>query len=228
MVFPRDLEARGTGLPDFQTAVQSVTGTIAVVGSVRAIGSLQFVSVIGTLRRTGYVARLGTIRRVGTVRYLQAGSLGYVKRVGTIAQVGSIARVESIGTVRIIVAGQDVVTAVDVQARLRSGTAMRDRIPLGPGSSWMGSWQDVANYFTKTYAVRAAGSAAYFSIITGMMGSGVGGATGTFLGSVRIGVGSYKSYNFTEAFQFTRPHLKAVGANQEVRGSFSVMFARQT
>ena len=215
MVFPLTLTPKGTGLRDFATGVQQVQGSLGIYGargSIRAYGSIII---------AGYLAEVGTLRRVGTVRYVQAGSLGRVARVGTVG------RITSLGTVRNIVAGQDVMTAVDSQARLLSGTVLRDRRPLGPGSSWMGSWQSIANYRNKTYLVRSIGTAGSFAIIIGMTGSGIAGVTGTYYGPVRIGAGSFKSLSFRETYSFTRPYLQSMGASQNARGSFTVALTRQ-
>jgi len=132
------------------------------------------------------------------------------------------------GTVNVNIIAQGVMTAMDIQARYRPGTAMRDRQPLGPGSIWVGSWQDIENYQTKTYEVRAIGSASSFAVITGMMGTGVTGATGTYFGPTRIGAGSRASFSFREAHRYTRPYLQAMGGAENARGSYSVMMARQT
>lgn len=212
MVFPRSLIPKGTGVPDFQSKVQQVTGSLSVVGS------LQHIRTLGTVQ---YVREVGTLRNLGTMRYLRAGSLGRVERVGTVG------RITSLGTVRTRIAAQDITTAVDIQARLQSGTVMRDRRPLGPGSVWAGSWQDITDYFQKTYIARAIGSAGSLYIILGATGTGPTHATGT-LSSTRVGAGSYVPVSFTHAVQFTRPVLRAAGAAQNARGSFTVALARQT
>ena len=215
MVFPRTLTPKGTGLPDFSTGVQQVAGSLGVYGvrgSIRAYGSVVV---------AGYIAEIGTLRRVGTVRYVQAGSLGRVARVGTLG------RITSVGSIRNIVAGQDIMTAVDAQARLLSGTVMRDRRPLGPGSVWTGSWQSIANYRNKTYLARCIGTPGSFAIIIGMTGTGIANVTGTYYGPVRIGAGSFKSLSFRETYSYTRPYLQSMGAAQNARGSFTVALTRQ-
>lgn len=214
MVFPRSLTPKGTGLPDFATGVQQVAGSVAIYGakgSIRAYGSVV----------VNVASRIGTIGRVGTLRYVQAGSLGRVERVGTLG------RITSVGSVRNIVAGQDIMTAADIQARLLSGTVMRDRKALGPGSKWVGSWQNIANYRNKTYLVRCIGTPGSFAIITGMTGSGIAGVTGTYYGPVRVGAGSFKSLSFRETYSFTRPYLQSMGKQQNARGSFTVALTRQ-
>lgn len=170
MVFPRTLTPKGTGLRDFQRAVQSVTGSI---------------------------------------------------------QVGTVRRINSVGTVRNIVAGQLVMTGIDIQARYRPGTVMRDRRPLGQGSTWLGSWQDISNYRRKTYTFQSLGTPGSFAAIVGLVGSGVSGATGT-VHLRRIGRGSYGTYEFEGAFRYTRPWFRRGGGTFVAgRGTVTVAFARQ-
>lgn len=131
------------------------------------------------------------------------------------------------GTVQIKMIAQSVMTGVDIQARYRPGTAMRDRIPLGPGSAWIGSWQYIENYHIKTFQFQAFGTPGSVAVITGMMGTGVTGGTGTYYGPARVGAGSFVTASFREGLRYTRPYLQAAGASENARGSFTVMFARQ-
>jgi len=204
MVFPQSLTPRGTGLPDFQSGVQAVSGSLQVYGSINIANRL------GTV---GHIGSLGRVERVGTA--------GYLTRVGTVQ------RIQSVGTVRNIVAGQDILTGADVQARLLSGTVLRDRIPLGQGSTWIGSWQDIANYKRKTYVFRSPGTPGSFAAIVGATGSGVRSATGTIY-SRRIAQGSYGTYSFDDAFSFTRPWFRRSGGTFRAgRGSVTVALTRQ-
>lgn len=196
-------------------------GTLQKVGTVRYIqaGSLGRIERVGTIGRlmggafTGSIGRVGTLQKVGTIRYLQAGSLGRVERVGTIGHVPRVGTIRQVGRV-----GTAHVGTVPTEAFSRRGvyTAIRDRVRLGAGSVWLGSWQHVGSYEVKTFlfnvgniGTTGGGSVA---IMTGLQGTGVSGGVGTYFGPVRIGKGSYTPLTFTEAVRYARPWIRQHGA----------------
>jgi len=143
------------------------------------------------------------------------GALGTVLltvRVGTIGKVNRLGTVhyqERLGTV----GGRDF-----------SGVALRDQVPLGPGSIWAGGWQDIAPYLTKSFAVLSQGAGGSFSIVTGLVGTGLGGLTGTYYGPAWIAADNRVTKSFVEAMQYTRPVFRRSGAS---RGTVSVGLSKQ-
>lgn len=107
---------------------------------------------------------------------------------------------------------------------------VRDRVPLGPGSSWSGSWMAVSNFRIKTIGVQqldvrsAPGSGAgSLFLITGFRGTGIDGMTGTYNLS-RSPLGSFSTFSFTEAVAYMRTEFVQSGY---ARGSVSVMLNEQ-
>lgn len=113
----------------------------------------------------------------------------------------------------------------------QSVVKIRNRVPLGPGSSHTGSWQDVRGFYTKTFMLLSQGSstptgqsAGSFSIVTGMSGTGVNDLTGTYYGPVKIVAGSLTSFSTSEAMGFIRP---VFDRNDSHRGTVSVFLGLQ-
>ena len=196
------------------------------VGTLGRLGTVHYVERIGT------VQRLGTVKYLGTVRYLQAGSLGRVERLGTVARLTSqgsvgvpdVAYVRRLGTVRALGTVTRITSIGTQTARFISGLPIRDRIPLGPGSPWVGSWQDTGQFQTKTLMVLSKGAGGSLSIIAGMIGTGLAGFTGTYYGPAWIGNGSFTTKSWTEAIPYVRPLFRRSGAS---RGTVSVSLVRQ-
>lgn len=106
---------------------------------------------------------------------------------------------------------------------------VRDRVPLGPGSTWIGSWYPVSGFEVKTVQVTAKGSVGggggSFAIIAGMLGTGVRGATGTYYGPIRLFAGTFTTQSFTEAVKHVRIFVQHTGLR---RGTVTVTLGRQT
>ncbi len=97
------------------------------------------------------------------------------------------------------------------------GTIVRDRVPLGPGTVWQGSWQDVHGFRTKSLVVKSYGAGGSLAIVTGLTGTGAGGLTGTYYGPAHVG--TYSSSSFTEMLGYIKPVFTRSGAS---RGTVSV------
>jgi len=201
------LTTRGAGKPDysgrssedtldalrrkFVGSQQMWSGSVVVRGF---IGSIEYLHRLGT---THYVERMGTVGHVGSQPYL-----GYV---GT-------ARVRS-GSIRTTFAAQDIMVGVDQQARYYTGAIIRGSARLGKGTFWIGSWQGIGSFRTKSYFYRLSRGGS-IGVVVGMTGSGQADHTGTYYGPVRIGAGSLQTVSFTEAFGFARPFLVGGGTSR--------------
>ena len=174
---------------------QAYLGTVNRIGGGRlgTVGHLGTMPYLGTVNRVAYIPRLGTIGRLGTVPYL-----GTVNRIGG----GRLGSIGQIGTVPAGIAYQRFI-----------GTPARRPVHLGQGSTWVGSWQHVGSYHTKTFQVYGRGTPAgggigSLSLVTAVAGTGRF-KTGTYYGPSRIG--SYTSLSFTEAFRYVRPVFRKSG-----------------
>lgn len=126
-----------------------------------------------------------------------------------------------------------IVDAVSTLGRIGSisrgftGTVLRNAVPLGPGSVWMGSWRDVSATRSRLFAVRTLGGSpsglgGSLSLIMGVLGTGRSGMTGTFYGPVAIKRGSFTTLANTDAAQYLRVHFQQGGY---ARGSLSAGLA---
>lgn len=249
------LTAKGTGRPDFTTKSYGVgpdglpyamplstkgsqvktapprVGTVIYsqrMGTIGRIvsGSLAVKIVSGTVEVTVTWGTLTYAKRLGTVSYQKRlGTVGYVGRLGTVQyqpRLGSIGRLGRVGT------AHTGTVPILHKGREYSSVAIRDRVHLGQGSTWVGSWQHVGSYHIKTFSIWGRGSPAIgagsFAIIAGMIGTGVAGFTGTYYGPENIGAGSFTTKSFTEAVRYVRPYFKKSGTYS---GTISIGLSRQ-
>lgn len=179
---PGSITPKGTGYPDHR---RRLFGTVSVSvrgGSVDISGTIEHILAVGTLRYIGTVqrvGRIGTVQRIGTVRYIQAGSFGYAGQLGTL----------------------------NTRAQSRKSLLGTTRLHSASGSTYIGSWEEVSRYRTKTYGINASQGGSLF-IIGGMLGTGPSSLTGTAYRS-RIGAGTFVTNSFTEQFQFTRAIVRS-------------------
>ena len=198
-------------------------GTIGRLGTLAALGYVPRVGTIGrlgTVAQVSYAPRVGTVGRLGTVAQVtyipRMGSQGYQTRLGTLARAGTVSYV---GTVGRIVAG-----SITIAQRNWAGSVIWDRRHTARGSTYVGSWQYIAQRAVKTYQVRSSSSGTLF-IITGATGTGVANVTGTY-SSQRLGQGTLNSFSFTEVPAYTRP-IVFVGSVGSGKGTLSVALMRQ-
>jgi len=135
------------------------------------------------------------------------GTIAHVKRLGTLTYLSTLGTITSRGYAPI---------------------SLRDRVHLGQGSIWLGSWVDVGGYRTKTFSILGRGTpgggAGSFAIIAGMVGTGPGGFTGTYYGPALIGAGSFTTKSFSETMRYVRPYFRKSGTYS---GTVSVALGRQ-
>ena len=136
--------------------------------------------------------------------------------VGTVRYTGTIGRVHRVGS---IVGG-----SLTTSSRRWAGTQLWDRIHTGAGSTYLGSWQYVGNFYVKTVAVVSTQAGSLFMVV-GATGTGPTRLTGT-LTRVDLGQGTYHTASFTEALQYMRPIVR-VGSIGSGKGSLSVAVLRQ-
>ena len=190
-------------------------GTLGRLGTAHYVERIGTVEHLGTLMRVGSIGWLGTARWLGTVNRVVGGRLGTLGRVGTIHYVQRIGTIHHLGSVGRI--GTAHTGSVPVSLTHRHGvySAIRDRTRLGPGSTWVGSWQHIGSYNIKTsmFNIGNPGTSGggSLALITGVTGTGAGGGTGTYYGPVRIGKGTYNTFSFTEAFRYLRPWIRQHG-----------------
>ena len=189
-------------------------GTIAAIGtvlmtvSVRRIGTVDEVTSLGTLNRIAG-GRVGTLGRLGTVHY--------VERIGTISHIGSSPYVGTVNRIayssRVGTIGQAGTTQNVVRAGGFIGTAYRRAIHLGQGSTWVGSWQHIGSFRTKTFSVMGRGTPGGGGIGSVALMTAVSGTqrfkTGTYFGLVRVG--SYYPFSMTESIRYARVLVKKSG-----------------
>ena len=227
-----------------------IVGTLTRVGTVHyteRIGTQEYLGRVGTIAgvlggdigSVNYVRQIGTVNRVGTVSYVERlGTQAYLGRVGTIASqlggnIGTILNLAggNIGTLKTVQGGNIGTLAYSGTLGARNFTTVkiRDRQRMGPGSVWVGSWNDISKYLTKSFTIRGFGSqaaaAGSFSIIVGLAGTGVDGGTGTYYGPIAIAHGSFVTKSFTEAIGFARPYFQHSGT---YAGSVTIMLGLQT
>ena len=141
-----------------------------------------------------------------------------VSRLGTIGHLGTVSYIGTChtGTVPVIRQGLGFRSIV-----------MRDRVPLGPGSVWAGSWQHIGSFRQKTFFTKSVGASGSwgggsFSILSGLSSTGADGLVGTLYGYVRVG--TYYVKSFEDNVRFARPIFKRTGGG---RGTVSVGFSKQ-
>lgn len=139
--------------------------------------------------------------------------------------IGTIAALQ--GTIATTGGGGNVGTISNIGTVQRGGgvfTILRDQVPLGPGSQWTGSWQDVQGLGVKTVAMKITGTlsslghAGSMRVITGLSGTGAAGLTGTYV-QVRGPLGSWVTASSRESFRFIRPNVRMTGL---ARGTLTV------
>ena len=93
--------------------------------------------------------------------------------------------------------------------------SVRDRVRLGAGSSWIGSWQHIGSYESKTFGFNVGNTGTSgggsIGIVAGLTGTGVAGMTGTYLSPTRIGKGTVTFQVVTGAFRYVRPWVRQHG-----------------
>lgn len=112
-----------------------------------------------------------------------------------------------------------------ISSRVWAGTLMWDRRHAGKGSTYVGSWQNVSQFQTKTLAVLSSMAGSLFTVV-GALGTGVGGLTGTY-DRQDLSAGTYRMISFTEAVRFVKP-IVLVGSVGSGKGSLSLAVLRQT
>jgi len=176
------------------------------------IGTLGRLGTVHYQGRLGTVQSLGTVKYLGTVRYLQAGSLGRVEHLGT---VGRVSYLSKIGTVSRIGTAHAGTVPVELARRQFTATVVRDRVRLGPGSIWVGSWLHVGSYKTKTvkFDIGNPGTSGggSIAIVMGLAGTTQSGMTGTYYGPARIGKGTPTVISWAEAMRYARPWIRQHG-----------------
>mgnify|MGYP001605045082 FL=1 len=142
----------------------------------------------------------------------------YIPRLGTIGRVG---------TTQVNIAAQDIMVGVDVQARYLSPVTMRDQVPLGPGTPWLGSWQHVGSFAVFRFGVVSRGGGGSLAIIGGAAGTGAGGGVGTVYGADQV-MGSildlFPPPTADRLVRYARPWFRRTG---NTRGTVSVFLLRQ-
>lgn len=199
-------------------------GTIGRIGSIGRVGSMGYVARVGSVNyivRMGSVGRIGSQPYVGSVNRLGGGRVGSLGYLGSVRYVGSVNR---FGGGRIGSAA-NLTGSIYIQGQKFAGTVMRQNIGLGPGSTWVGSWQYIADWRNKTFAVRSLGgtNGGSLSLIAGLTGTTQTRLTGTYYGPARIGAGSFVTTSFTEHFQYIRPIVRMSGQR---RGTLYVGLSR--
>ena len=195
--------------------------------SLQKLGTLEKLNYVGTI---GRITSMGIIGQIGTVLLtVRIGTLGKVNRMGTLDEVTTLGTLQTVKYIRRLG------TAVsDLRGRSYIGTPLRDRVRLGAGSEWIGSWQAIGSYQVKTlmFNVGNPGTSGggSISLVTGMSGTGVGGGTGTYFGPVKIGKGTYTTVSLSEAIRWLRPHVRQHGAGPvpEHGGTVSVHLGLRT
>jgi len=177
--------------------------------SLQKLGTLEKLNYVGTI---GRIISMGIIGQIGTVLLtVRIGTLGKVNRMGTLDEVTTLGTLQTVRYVQRLGT-----VASDIKGKSFIGTPLRNRVRLGAGSEWVGSWQSIGSYEVKTikFHVGNPGTSGggSVSLITGMTGTGISGGTGTYFGPVRIGKGTYTTLSFTEAMRFLRPQVRQHGA----------------
>ena len=117
----------------------------------------------GSLHYTGTIGEVRRVNRIGTLPYIgRVGTLPYVGRVGTQPYVGRV------GTL----------------PRIVGATPIRNLVPLGPGTTWVGSWQHVGSWPAWAFAIRSIKGGGSFAILGGAVGTST--AEGTVYGFEQV------------------------------------------
>ncbi len=197
-------------------------------GSLSYIGTINRINALGTILLTVHAGTLDKVNRVGTQKWLgtvnrvnRIGTINYINRIGTVGHIGSgpwigsvgrVMYVAKMGTVGRIGTAHTGTVPVELARRQFIGTVMRDRVRLGPGSVWVGSWLHIGSYKTKTvkFDVGNPGTSGGGSIalIMGLTGTTQSRMTGTYYGPVRIGKGSLTVISWAEAMRYVRPWVR--------------------
>lgn len=198
-------------------------GTIKRIGSLGRIGSIGDVAYVNRMGTLGYIGRTGTIQNVGTLNIVN-----YTRRIGTVPRIGSV---RYIGTVNRLGGGYlgtvgrigtaHVGTVSTIQKGMELTTRSLRYSALAEGSTWVGSWQHVGSFRTKTIHISGRGTPMGGGIGSMAIVAGLHGTerwrTGTYLGLVRIGSPSW--FSFTESIRYVRPVVRKSGT---YRGTISV------
>ncbi len=161
----------------------------------------------GSITATGVGGR-DNWRNIGSVSHInrleRMGSIDTIGRIGTLNKIGSIDYIARIGSLS-YQAALGTVNGLAFSPKRLLGT---NSVHTATGSTYTGSWEDIAKYRTKTYQVFSSMGGS-LHIVTGAVGTGPStGFTGTAY-KLRIGAGSAASASFTESFSFARANIRS-------------------
>ena len=127
--------------------------------SLQLMGTIERVRYVGTIGRFNRMGTIQNVQRVGTQQYL-----GTVNRLGggRLGSIGYLGTARYLGTVNRVGA---------VQESIFSPVSIRDKVPLGPGSVWGGSWQHVGSYSRWAFAMLSRGGGGSFAVVGGALGT---------------------------------------------------------
>ena len=116
------------------------------------------------------------------------------------------------------------VRIIGTLGRARPTTAKRllgtNSLHTAVGSHYVGSWEDVSPFLTKTYAILSSKHGSLF-LVTGALGTHQQGLTGTTY-RVQLGAGSMQATSFTDAFQWARPIVR-IGSTGSGKGTLRLV-----
>ena len=220
-----------------------LTVRVGTVGKVNRIGTMDEVTYIGTLNRVSggrigtlgrlgtlhYSERVGTVQRLGTLSYVGTiGRVVYQPRLGTIAHAGTMGYLGTVSKISRIGTAHTGTVPVEIARRQFIGTVTRDRVRLGPGSTWTGSWFHIGSYRTKTVKFNignpGTSGGGSIAIVMGLAGTRQADITGTYYGPARVGKGSVTVITWTEAMRYVRPWVRQHAALGSYWGGGTVSF----
>lgn len=191
------------GTLDEITTIGSVA-KVGSIGGVQFIGSLSIINWVTTVDRLNKLGSITRLTSAGTVQAnLVGGAIGTQQRLNYVNKLGTIqsGHLNDIGT-------------VPISSRFEDYSILRNNVRLGAGSTWVGSWQYIGSYQTKTFLLNVGNpgtsGGGSISLVAGLYGTGIG-QTGTYYGPTRIGKGTFDPITFTEVFRYARPVVRMHG-----------------